>query len=416
MDTKEVRALISKAPSKNWFNTLSVVIQYKKIRFSQVFKGVSAYHKFLTDQVNGWQDFGSDIPSQLSPSQQYFRRLKTALEAFLNSRKDVDEAALNSLWPRESGNPQADQSYFTSDCSETIFLVSLQKIHPNAVSGAHSFLVESPEFNGYDNVLGSLLAYEFKRAELPKFSHRKLAEGESIRGLINKFNSQISESETELSKHQSDAVSKSEEFAKSIDALKESKDDLFAEWFEATKSEFSAFDESSKQKIVDLETQYKENLKLKEPAQHWEDLSKKYSSQGWWSFALFFVFTLVVIFLLREILWKTPDQLYTSFYGEDKSAAIRWSIIFVTFISFMAYCIRSISKVMFSAFHLSRDCQERHTLTYFYLSLLNESEINTDERQLVMQSLFSRADTGLLKDDGSPAMPNDFVGKVLGKK
>ena len=82
----------------------------------------------------------------------------------------------------------------------------------------------------------------------------------------------------------------------------------------------------------------------------------------------------------------------------------------------MAYCIRVISKVMFSAFHLSRGCQERHTLTYFYLSLLNESEINADERQLIMQALFSRADTGLLKDDGSPAMPNDFVGKVLGRK
>jgi hypothetical protein len=32
-----------------------------------------------------------------------------------------------------------------------------------------------------------------------------------------------------------------------------------------------------------------------------------------------------------------------------------------------------------------------------------------------MQSLFSRADTGLLKDDSSPTMPNDITGKIFGK-
>jgi len=70
---------------------------------------------------------------------------------------------------------------------------------------------------------------------------------------------------------------------------------------------------------------------------------------------------------------------------------------------------------MFSSFHLSRDCQERHTLTYFYLALLKENEIAPEEKQLIIQSLFSRSDTGLLKDDGSPSMPNDFAGKLIGK-
>jgi len=32
-----------------------------------------------------------------------------------------------------------------------------------------------------------------------------------------------------------------------------------------------------------------------------------------------------------------------------------------------------------------------------------------------MQALFSRAETGLLKDDASPTMPNDFVGKFMSK-
>jgi len=81
----------------------------------------------------------------------------------------------------------------------------------------------------------------------------------------------------------------------------------------------------------------------------------------------------------------------------------------------MAFCVRAISKVMFSSFHLSRDCQERHTLTYFYLALLKEGDIASEEKQLIMQALFSRSDTGLLKDDGSPSMPNDFATKLMGR-
>jgi hypothetical protein len=77
--------------------------------------------------------------------------------------------------------------------------------------------------------------------------------------------------------------------------------------------------------------------------------------------------------------------------------------------------MRAITKVMFSSFHLARDSEERNTLTYFYLSLVNDSKIDEKDRHLVVQSLFSRADTGLLKEDSSPTMPNDFVGKIFGK-
>jgi hypothetical protein len=73
-------------------------------------------------------------------------------------------------------------------------------------------------------------------------------------------------------------------------------------------------------------------------------------------------------------------------------------------------------KVMFSSFHLARDCEERHTLTYFYLSLLKDSKVDDKDRQLIMQSLFSRAETSLLKEDSSPTMPNDMTSKFIPTK
>lgn len=104
-----------------------------------------------------------------------------------------------------------------------------------------------------------------------------------------------------------------------------------------------------------------------------------------------------------------------TFFSNDKSIAIRWSIIFVTFLSFLAFGIRALTKVTFSSFHLARDAEERERLTFVYLALIKDASIDKSDRQLIMQSLFSRADTGLLKDDSSPTMPgtNSFIDKII---
>jgi hypothetical protein len=70
-----------------------------------------------------------------------------------------------------------------------------------------------------------------------------------------------------------------------------------------------------------------------------------------------------------------------------------------------------LAKLTFSSFHLSRDAEEREQLTHFYLALKKDTAIEPEERQLILQSLFSRADTGLLKDDSSPTMPTSIIEK-----
>ncbi len=68
--------------------------------------------------------------------------------------------------------------------------------------------------------------------------------------------------------------------------------------------------------------------------------------------------------------------------------------------------IRVFSKLSFSSYHLSRDSEERRQLTMVYLALLKKDAITDKEKQIVLQSIFSRTDTGLLGDDSSPTMPN----------
>ena len=100
----------------------------------------------------------------------------------------------------------------------------------------------------------------------------------------------------------------------------------------------------------------------------------------------------------------------------DNIKGIKWSLILITIVSLLAFIIRMLAKLYMSTLHLSRDADEREQLTHFYLALKKDTTIDPQERQLILQSLFSRADTGLLKEDSSPTMPNSFIEKFTSGK
>jgi len=182
------------------------------------------------------------------------------------------------------------------------------------------------------------------------------------------------------------------------------KDEQWNNWFSLAKD-----------RIASLEETYKQKLKLEEPAKYWEERAKKLRKQGWWSLRILVGLVVIICGLLGLILMNPPEIFNKSILSQDISISIKWILIYATLLSFMAYSIRALSKTMFSCFHLARDSEERYTLTYFYLSLLKDAKVADSERQLIMQSLFSRADTGLLKEESSPTMPTDMVNKEMNK-
>jgi hypothetical protein len=74
---------------------------------------------------------------------------------------------------------------------------------------------------------------------------------------------------------------------------------------------------------------------------------------------------------------------------------------------------------MFSAFHLARDADERCSLTFFYLSLLADPnvELDKEDRKMITQSLFSRSDSGLSKFDKGVTMPGggNVIDKIINR-
>jgi hypothetical protein len=265
-------------------------------------------------------------------------------------------------------------------------------------------------------LIGAILAYEFELKDHTEITQRRDKEKASISRLRNNFQKQIVESENELTEHLTNAKKEYENYADKIDELKNDKETAFNEWYKKIQNEFASFDSDSKNKILSLEDTYTEKLKLEKPARYWSKKSSKYYNDAKTSRTIILWLVSLSAIFLSVILFTSPEWIFQNVFNGNTTAIVRWSLIFITLISLLAYAIRALTKVMFSSFHLARDAEERHTLTFFYLALLNDTTVSDDDRKLILQSLFSRVDTGLLKDDSGPTMPNDLISKIIKNK
>ena len=161
---------------------------------------------------------------------------------------------------------------------------------------------------------------------------------------------------------------------------------------------------------------HNEQLEFEVPLRTWVKASGGYNRKGVVFLRLLIGLTVFSGLALTVILLQTPDKALLLFSAPDKSAAIRWSFTFVILIGFLAYAIRAVVKAMFSSFHLARDADERALLTKYYLGLIRKGALEPEDRAIIMQSLFSRSDTGLLKEDGAPTMAGDVIAKMKSRQ
>ena len=417
MTTKEIRQKITEAAYPDWFNTIEETFSFPYINFKTPFKSVSAIYEFLNTQVNGWDKLGTELPSQLQQSKAYFLNIRNSIDSFVVSYLNESEHTLNNYWQNQVSSKitQLNQHPLPYSCSEVEFLIKVYKDQSQSFVSAFNYIVDENSFNANnkDSFSGMLLAYEFINKDHSIIVERRNAEKASLSKLKNDFQDYLTVAETQTVEHLNNANEKYKEYVQLIDELKKEKETLFNTWYGTTQEDFGKFDVDAKKKIKDLETSYEELLRLKKPAEYWKDRAIELKSEGWKS--LYWLIGLVVLgcLILYSLLWLTPEGMLKSFFGEDKTLALRWTIIFITLLSFLAFGIRALTKVTFSTFHLARDAEERERLTYVYLAMIKDASVDKADRQLIMQSLFSRADTGLLKEDSAPTMPNSIIEKVV---
>jgi len=169
---------------------------------------------------------------------------------------------------------------------------------------------------------------------------------------------------------------------------------------------FQTFDCDTRERTRALEDLFKEKLRLQAPAEYWEEMEGTYKSAGgWWTVASC-VTTIVVLVGIILLLYFPPTALQQS---TVTTASVKAAILIAVGISIAVYLINLFVRMATSSIHLSRDARERLQLTHMFLSLVKENAIEPKEREIVLQALFSRADTGLLKHEGTPAMASPLT-------
>jgi hypothetical protein len=174
------------------------------------------------------------------------------------------------------------------------------------------------------------------------------------------------------------------------------------------KSEFSQLMNDSEKtrkeyerRFIQQEKRHNEFLTLKEPGKFWEDQAKTYQMQGWlWSLILGLVIALGLIFASNfYIAWLSGSDMKIGLN------TLHGVVILGVIVTFFGFACIILSRLALSSFHLMRDAQERKLLTYLYLSLNKDDQLDQNSREIILQSLFSRSDSGLLSGDSSPTMP-----------
>ncbi|MGY2573740.1 DUF6161 domain-containing protein [Vibrio sp. C8] len=158
---------------------------------------------------------------------------------------------------------------------------------------------------------------------------------------------------------------------------------------------------TSNNTITSFQDSFREHLRLEQPAQYWSLSAKKYNNTSMLWGAILSVLVLV------GVMWFA--YLYSQFLvGQSLGVeldTVKGIVLFLTGITVYGFLIRVVSRLLMSAVHLQRDSEERAQLTYFYLALIKDGAIDENSRNIVIQSLFCRTDTGLLAGDSSPTMP-----------
>lgn len=413
MTIKDLRKEINQSEHVDFFKSCTVHINYPHLDYTTDLKGIDAIYGFILRQNKGWNN--TELPSYLNNSKEHFKRLKSQILDLVNG----GHYNVESKWQQikaQIQNPETNNrtKVFTPDSSITNFLEELHKENPNFVRGAYNFLTGQNEtINSNDILTGLIRAYEFKNQGRTDISRRRSNERASISTIRNSFENYVSDTQGEINEVLDDSKEKLVNQTTEIDELLESKKTEFDDWMNLSKNGFTEFDNDSKKKITDLEDTYRKKLQLEAPARYWRSKSTKYRKDAIKARNILLAMVIFSAVFFSIILITSPDWIFKNVFKGNTTAIVRWSIVFIALISLLAFAIKAITKVMFSSFHLARDAEERHTLTFFYLALLKDTEINEEDRKLILQSLFSRAETGLLKDDSGPTMPNDIVGKIL---
>lgn len=232
-----------------------------------------------------------------------------------------------------------------------------------------------------------------------------------LRKNLSNIKDNVSDFETNivapLASKLNDISEESDEQFREITSFVEDKHNEIQKQYDEKVSEFAEFQKSlnnwqeeKQNKIRDLEETYKNQLSLQAPETLWRERAEEHRKQArkWTLFLIFAVFSLITALAMLVIVIHN----YSLNIIKKDVPFISDSFILISVISFFIYIIRVLIKIVMSNHHLATEYKQKAALTRFYQALTKAgTNIDKDERLIIINSLFSKVETGLIKTDTS---------------
>lgn len=262
-----------------------------------------------------------------------------------------------------------------------------------------------------ESFIGTMLAYEFSfnDSELPKRRNTNLKS-------ISEYQNQLSNAVIESRDATTKLLDTTNEACEAlITQLSDFNEQSSIDFNDKIESHDTVFNEELKRWTTEknrLENLYTEKLKLAKPADYWKKAAAKHERLAVFSSALLAVVAIISTTFIGSFFFRWLEN-----FGEIafKPASLQGVLLFGVLIAIIGFILKVLSRIIFSSLHLARDAEEREQLTYFYLALKNESEMSSDDRNLILTALFSRSETGLLTNEHGPTLPIADVIKSVPK-
>lgn len=267
--------------------------------------------------------------------------------------------------------------------------------------------IEHLDYNNFNGLIGA-----FKAINLDELGYNKL--DKIVTEFGNSKDLLVEEISNIKSEYEAWKDGASKEFQEKLDYVENCK----VNCDESSKSILTECDNTLKEtqaKAEKLEETYADKLRLSKPAEYWH----KSAGNFLWQAGLFGVLSLLLVIIPIIVLTCSGKEFIDSWFPSDPNVNITYNIprmgVIVFMLAIYTYLVRLVAKLTFSSLHLMRDAQEREQLTYVYLSLINENGIDEKSRDIVLQALFSRTETGLLANENGPTMPLSDVLQAMKK-
>lgn len=375
--------------------------------FNKNFTSLKDFITFCEDEAEFWKSEGARNNNESKRSHgcfsanNIFNSIISGMDGFDSLSDDELSNTINNIL--SSQRPLLSRHWIWSAHGFTSrFLDVLQRHGEESANVFFSLVVQRSvkSINNSETLIGLISGYEYI-AQDSEILQRRNSEKQSINQLRDRLEKAQEKLFSEIADSQNDFSEWDRENREEATAVIQNHKEAGAQQIITQDKSFEEKLREWNTSITALENTYEEKLRLDKPAQYWNKAAIRYSKQGW-------VWVGLIVFIVIVALTNFQDFFVHWLSGKElelKLNSFQGVILFGSIVATYAYLLRVFSRLAFSSFHLMRDAQEREQLTYLYLSLSNEAAIDKESRDIVLQALFSRSETGLLAQEHGPTMP-----------